>query len=291
MRDLLRCCVWLLCLWGGALQALTVTDDRQVQVTLERAPQRIVSLLPSLTETVCVLGACDRLVGVDRHSNWPQSVARLPHLGGLEDTQVEALVRLKPDLVLLARSSRVTSRLESLGLKVLALEPQNLADVQRVLLTLAQVLALPEPAQRADQLWRELQAGLRGVAQDMPVSLRGARVYFEAGAGGYAASEASFMGAILQSLGLNNVVPASLGSFPKLNPEFVVRADPDFILLGETAGESLQKRPGWAGLRAVRTQRVCAFERSQGDILVRPGPRMVDAARIIMECLKKHASA
>ena len=291
MRELLRCCVWLLCLWGGALQALTVTDDRQVPVTLERAPQRIVSLLPSLSETVCVLGACDRLVGVDRYSNWPPSVARLPHLGGLEDTQVEALVRLKPDLVLLARSSRVTSRLESLGLKVMALEPQNLSDVQRVMLKLAQVLALPEPAQRADQLWRELQAGLRSVAQDMPTPHRGARVYFEAGAGGYAASEASFMGEVLQALGLNNVVPASLGSFPKLNPEFVVRADPDFILLGETAGESLQKRPGWAGLRSVRTKRVCAFERSQGDILVRPGPRMVDAARIIMECLKKHASA
>jgi iron complex transport system substrate-binding protein len=290
MRDLLRCCVWLLCLWGGALHALTVTDDRQAQVTVDRVPQRIVSLLPSLSETVCVLGACDRLVGVDRYSNWPPSVARLPHLGGLEDTQVEALLRLKPDLVLLARSSRVTSRLESLGLKVLALEPQSLSDVQRVLLTLAQVLGLPEPAQRADQLWRELQAGLRGVAQDMPTSLRGARVYFEAGAGGYAASEASFMGEILQSLGLQNVVPASLGSFPKLNPEFVVRADPDFILLGETAGESLQKRPGWASLRAVRTQRVCAFDRSQVDVLVRSGPRMVDAARGIMECLKKHAS-
>jgi iron complex transport system substrate-binding protein len=290
MRDLLRCCVWLLCLWGGALHALTVTDDRQAQVTVDRVPQRIVSLLPSLSETVCVLGACDRLVGVDRYSNWPPSVARLPHLGGLEDTQVEALLRLKPDLVLLARSSRVTSRLESLGLKVLALEPQSLSDVQRVLLTLAQVLGLPEPAQRADQLWRELQAGLRGVAQDMPTSLRGARVYFEAGAGGYAASEASFMGEILQSLGLQNVVPASLGSFPKLNPEFVVRADPDFILLGETAGESLQKRPGWASLRAVRTQRVCAFDRSQVDVLVRSGPRMVDAARGIVECLKKHAS-
>ena len=282
--------MWLLCLWGGALHALTVTDDRQAQVTVDRVPQRIVSLLPSLSETVCVLGACDRLVGVDRYSNWPPSVARLPHLGGLEDTQVEALLRLKPDLVLLARSSRVTSRLESLGLKVLALEPQSLSDVQRVLLTLAQVLGLPEPAQRADQLWRELQAGLRGVAQDMPTSQRGARVYFEAGSGGYAASEASFMGEILQSLGLQNVVPASLGSFPKLNPEFVVRADPDFILLGETAGESLQKRPGWASLRAVRTQRVCAFDRSQVDVLVRSGPRMVDAARGIVECLKKHAS-
>lgn len=290
MRELLRFWVWLACLGCGTLQALTVTDDRQVQVTVDRAPQRIVSLLPSLSETVCVLGACDRLVGVDRYSNWPQSVARLPHLGGLEDTQVEALVRLKPDLVLLARSSRVTARLESLGLKVLALEPQTMADVQRVLLTLAQVLGLPEPAQRVGQLWRDWQAGLRSVAQDLPASARDARVYFEAGAGGYAASEASFIGEILQSLGLQNVVPGSLGSFPKLNPEFVLRADPDFILLGETAGESLQKRPGWAGLRAVRAQRVCAFDRSQVDVLVRSGPRMVDAARGIVECLRKLAT-
>jgi len=52
----------------------------------------------------------------------------------------------------------------------------------------------------------------------------------------------------------------------------------------------LQKRPGWAGLRAVRTQRVCAFDRSQVDVLVRSGPRTVDAARGIVECLKKHAS-
>ena len=61
-------------LWLHSAAAVTVTDDRQVAVTFTQAPKRIVTLLPSLAETVCVLGACDRLVGTDKHANWPASV-------------------------------------------------------------------------------------------------------------------------------------------------------------------------------------------------------------------------
>ena len=80
-------------------------------------------LLPSLTETVCELGQCHRLVGVDRYSNHPAPVRSLPQVGGGVDPNVEAVVALKPDLVLAAISSRGIERLESLGSKVLALEP------------------------------------------------------------------------------------------------------------------------------------------------------------------------
>ena len=120
----------LLCMMLTPASAVTLTDDRGVQVTLAKAPQRIITLLPSLAETVCVLGACNRLVGTDNFANWPDEVKKLPKLGGLDDTSLEALVRLKPDLVLAARSTRLINRLESLGLKVLALEPQNQADVK-----------------------------------------------------------------------------------------------------------------------------------------------------------------
>jgi iron complex transport system substrate-binding protein len=98
---------WLLIvLWSLALhaQALQVTDDRGVAVDLPQAPQRIVSLLPSLTEMVCELGACDRLVGVDNYSNWPASVHKLPRVGGLEDANIEFIVSLRPDVVLLSVS-------------------------------------------------------------------------------------------------------------------------------------------------------------------------------------------
>ena len=82
---------------------------------------------------MCELGQCQRLVGVDRYSNFPASVRRLPQVGGGLDPNIEAIVALKPDVVLLATSSRAGERLEALGIKVVALEPKSHADVQRVL--------------------------------------------------------------------------------------------------------------------------------------------------------------
>ena len=81
--------------------ALQLTDDRGVTVDLPRSPQRVVSLLPSLTETVCALGECRRLVGVDRYSNFPAEVRGLPQVGGGIDPSIEAVVALRPDVVLM----------------------------------------------------------------------------------------------------------------------------------------------------------------------------------------------
>ena len=136
--------VLLVLLQSFAAQAVEVVDDRGFRTTLAHAPQRIVSLLPSLTETICELGYCQRLVGVDRYSNFPTSLQSLPQLGGGMDPNIEAIVALKPDVVLMAKSSRAHERLEALGLKVVALEPKTYADVQRVTLTLGQLLAVAD---------------------------------------------------------------------------------------------------------------------------------------------------
>lgn len=284
MRGLVR--LWLaacLCALALAAQAIVVTDERGVGVELPKPPRRIVTLLPSLTESVCALGACDRLVGVDRYSNWPASVRGLPQVGGGIDPNVEAIVALKPDVVLLAKSSRVTDRLEALGLKVVVLEPKNHADVRRVLDALGQVLGAGDP--RA--VWREIDASVSAAAQSLPESVKRTRVYFEVNSAPYAAGEASFIGETLARLGAKNIVPPSLGPFPKLNPEFVVRADPDLIMVGERSAQGLEQRPGWGRIKAVREGRICRFTAEQSDVLVRPGPRMGEAARLMAECLQE----
>jgi iron complex transport system substrate-binding protein len=275
----------LLLLWMGAAsaQALTVTDERGVAVRFDQPPQRIVSLLPSLTEFVCALGACERLVGVDDYSNHPPSVRAVPHVGGMEDARVETIVALKPDLVLVPQSSRALERLQSLGLKVFVAEPRILADVERVLRLLGPVLGARDGA----QVWREVEQGVEAAARELPPSLRGTRVYFEVSTAPYAAGEASFIGELLARIGARNIVPASLGPFPKLNPEFVVRADPDVIMLAEDEPAArIEGRPGWQRMRAVRAGRVCVFDAAQRDVLVRAGPGMAEAARLMVQCLK-----
>lgn len=277
--------VGLMLLMVGSAHALQVTDDRGVVVNFDKTPQRIVSLLPSLTETVCELGQCARLVGVDRYSNFPASLRALPQVGGGLDPNIEAIVALKPDVVLMATSSRAGERLRSLGLKVVALEPKTYADVQRVMLKIGQLLEVAD----AQKIWRAIDAGVSAAAQSLPARVRGTRVYFEVNPGPYGAGEISFIGETLTRLGAKNIIPAKLGPFPKLNPEYIVRANPDLIMLGERSIDGLVQRPGWSGMRAMREKRVCVFPTEQANVLVRPGPRMAEGARLMAQCLADKA--
>ena len=272
----------LLLLVSAAAQALHVTDDRGIVVTFAQSPQRIVSVLPSLTETVCELGQCPRLVGADRYSNYPDRVRTLPKVGGGLDPNIEAIIALKPDVVLLATSSPAAARLESLGIKVVALEPKSYADARRVLEIVGKLLDVAD----AQRVWRAMDAGVSAAAQSIPERARNARVYFEVNSAPYAAGESSFIGETLTRLGARNIVPAALGPFPKINPEFVVRANPDVIMVGDATFAGMAQRPGWAGMPAIKAKRICVFTPEQSDIMVRPGPRMAEAARLMAECLK-----
>ncbi|MDP1956059.1 MAG: helical backbone metal receptor [Polaromonas sp.] len=278
-------CFWLITSQAHALQ---LTDDRNVTVNFSQSPQRIISLLPSLTESVCAMAQCHRLVGRDRYSNHPALVRQLPALGGGLDPNIEAIVALKPDVVLLATSSRVITRLESLGIKVVALEPKSHADVRRVLHKLGVLLEVSEE-QGAARLWRVIDTSVSAAAQSLSPQARKARVYFEVSRGPYAAGESSFIGETLTRLGVQNVVPASLGPFPKLNPEFVVRANPDVIMVGNRSMQAMATYPGWGGIKAVKEQRICVFGVDESDVVVRPGPRMAEAARLMANCLEKYA--
>ena len=281
----------LLCLAAPApAHALQLTDDRGVSVTFAQSPQRIVSLLPSLTESVCALEQCHRLIGVDRYSNYPDSVRSLPVVGGGLDPNIEAIVALKPDVVLLAISSRASQRLESLGIKVVALEPKSHVDVQRVLKKIGVLLDIPQ-AQGADRLWRIIDASVSAAAQSIPAQARNTRVYFEVSRGPYAAGQTSFIGETLTRLGVKNIIPASLGPFPRINPEFVVRANPDLIMVGNRSMQAMASYPGWSSIKAVKEQRICVYGVGESDVVVRPGPRMAEAARIMAQCIASKAGA
>lgn len=266
-----------------------VRDDRGATIRLAAPPQRVITLMPSLTETVCALGFCERLVGTDRHSNWPTgsagtvNVPALPKLGGMDDAQVERIIALRPDVVLVPGSVRAVDRLEALGLKVVVLEPRNQADARRVVATVATLMGRPE---QGAVLWARIEQQVQRAVARVPAALRGQKVYFEVDSAPYAAGSASFIGELLAQLGLGNIVPAALGPFPKLNPEFVVKAQPDLIMAVARNLADMPRRPGWASLKALQMHRTCAFDAARYDMLVRPGPRLGEAAELVADCLQ-----
>jgi iron complex transport system substrate-binding protein len=243
---------------------------------------RIVTLAPSLTEAVCALGHCAQLVGTDRHSTWPVSVLALPKVGGLEDAQIERIVTLRANMVLLGPRSRAGERLQALGVPVMMLDARTHADLKRMLVRLGD--SLGEPA-RAVALVARIDAELDAAASRMPAALRGRTVYVEVGAGSSAASDRSFIGETVARLGLVNIVSGELGLFPRINPELLLRRPPDIIIGPRATLANLADRPGWSALPAVRQQQMCLLDTDRMDLLSRPGPRLGEAAQMLVDCL------
>ncbi|MGE8321309.1 MAG: ABC transporter substrate-binding protein [Comamonas sp.] len=263
---------------------LQLTDARQRNVEFARPARRIVSLQPSFTEAICALGGCEALVGVDRFSTWPPQAAALPKVGSLRDPDIERIVALRPDLVLARPNHKVDERLESLGIRVLTLNAQTHEDMARELEMLAALLGRPGAGAR---LWQQTQQRLDALRQEMPPQWRGRKVYFELHSGMAAAGEASFIGQTLRSLGLVNIAGRDLPMYPKLSPEYVVRANPDVIITMADMPVPPADRQGWSRLAALREQRHCRIPNAEFDTLVRPGPRIDEAARRIVQCLRE----
>ena len=290
-KPLLLTCVRL-CLWWclcGLFQAqatagVRAQDDKGQPVVLARPAQRVVSLVPSATEVVCALGACGRLVAVDRWSNWPASVKALPRVGGMDDPNVELIALQQPDLVLVAPASRVAARLRSLGFAVAEVDTRDLEGVQRVLAELGVLLGRE---QAAKEVWLRIDKQIAQERSNVPAAAVAARVYVEVSASPHAAGPQSFIGQLITRLGGRNIVPDPLGAFPVLTPEFIVRADPDLIIVSTSGVQAMTARPGWAKLRAVRDGLICAVPPDDYDVLVRPGPRLGEAAGILARCFEK----
>ncbi len=285
-RAFLRCLVagvmsWAL-LAAPAAQAHAVRDQQGRTVEMARVPQRIVSLLPSATESLCALGACSRLVGVDAFSNHPPEIAALPRLGSVSAPQFEAIVRLKPDVVLMSHSPPLMARLAQFGIAVVVLDAQDLAGIRAQWQVLDSLLQ----QQRGDDLFARLQAELGRIAAGMR-QLPARRVYLEIDATPYAAGPASFIGELLAALGASNIVAPAQGAFARLTPEYVVRQNPQLIIhTAETSARDLAQRPGWAATDAVREGMICSLGRADTDLVSRPGPRLAEAAAVLARCLQ-----
>lgn len=265
---------------------LTVKDALGRSVTLTHAPQRIVSMIPSSTETVCAEDACDRLVGVDQFSNDPASVRELPHLGSGLDPNIEALVALKPDLVLADASSKeLVAKLTALGIPVYAGTPQS---YQQLFPTFRVIGRLIDEQTPAAVLVGRVQGAVDAVAR-LTAGLPKPTVYLELDKTPYSVGPTSYIGQLIAKAGGKDIVPARLGHYPQLDPAFIIQQNPDVILLADApfgvSPASVAARPGWGALKAVRTGKVIALSQRQIDELNRPGPRVVDAVEFLARIL------
>jgi iron complex transport system substrate-binding protein len=268
----------------------TITDEMDRTVTIEAEPQRIISMLPSHTETLCALDACDKLIGVDDFSNYPPEVDALPKLGGGltgydGGPDVEGIVALEPDLVLVSEYGDLAQLLEQAGLTVYAGSPQSYDDTFLFFEVLGQLTNKEiEATLLTDKVQKEVEAISNLVAGAESVS-----VYYEIDSTPYSVGPDSFIGVLLNKAGGQTIVTAEQGDFPQLDPEFIISSNPQVIILSDApSGESietLKARPGWENLQAIQNNKVFALTAEQNDLANRPGPRIAEVVRLFAQML------
>ena len=250
---------------------LTLTDDLGRRVILQAEPRRVVSVLPSTTETLCALGLCERLVGVDDYSDFPASVNKLPKVGGLYNPNIEAMVALKPDLVVVSKYGKLAESLAAAGITVMAINPETYDEVLSKTLVLGRVM---NREAQAKILVIQMRRDIAKIEILTKNAVRKPTAYYEVDPTPYTVGPNSFIGVLLGKAGAVNIIPASLGDFPKISPELVVQQNPQLILGVDLA--TAKARPGWANIAAVKSGRVTAIVPGSAldNLLTRPGPRL-----------------
>ncbi len=245
-----------------------------------KPPQRIVSLAPSVAEMLFALGLGDRIVGATDHCDFPPEAKKIPRVGGLGRPNVEKLLSLAPDIVIATDLERkdLAEALRREGIQVLELKIGNFAELFDAERKIGD--AVGEPQKAARQV-REMQAELDAAAE----ALRGhpARPAAQGLHRGLVRSahhrrREVLLDDVVARAGGVNVAHDLSQDYPTINPERVVRWDPDVILLcymteTKDAAAQVAGRIGWGGIKAVREGRIIAD--ISPDVLLRPGPRLV----------------
>jgi iron complex transport system substrate-binding protein len=260
-------------------------------VRVSSRPVRIVSLAPTATEMLYAIGAGSQVKAVDADSDYPAQAPRTK-LSGLEPN-VEAIVGYKPDLVVVSNyASGLAKRLAAFSIPVLNLPaPASLSGMYGEFDQLGQATGHLAAAQREDAA---LRSQVSQITAQVPHNSRQVTYYYELDQTYYSITSSTFVGSLFKLLGMKSIADgasgaAAAGGYPQLSSEYIIKANPDFIVLADTicchqSAAAVAKRPGWSGLTAVRDGHIILLN---DDIASRWGPRVVDLLRTVEAALAR----
>jgi len=269
---------------------VTITDSAGRQVAIPAPPQRIVALAPNQVEVLFAIGAGDRVVAVEKNTDFPPEAAKPKKIAAYPFPNLEEVVALNPDLVMVSFSleAQKVPEMERRGLRVLFLDaPKTVEGVFDQIATVGRATGrLPE----AEALVASMRQRIGAVEGRLRGTQRGPRTFYELDPTLFTAAPNSFIGDMLRILKVQNLAEGAPGDYPQLSAEAIIARDPEIILLGDHAQygygqetqETVKRRPGWGAVTAVRTGRIYAVH---PDLISRPGPRIADGLEALARLL------
>lgn len=270
---------------------LTFTDGLGREVKLNGPAQRVVSLAPSNTEILFAVGAGKQVVGRDEFADFPEEAKSIQSVGGsMGEYSTEAIVALKPDLVLAAEINppELVKQLEDLGLTVYYLKnPLRLEEMYKNLEIVGQLTG-----HDVTKLVDSLKARVAAVDEKVKTVTEKPVVFYEIDATDatkpYTYGPGTFGDLLITRAGGVNLATAAgiTDPYPQVSLEQVVATDPNLIVLGDSmwgiSAEAVKARAGWDVLEAVKNDQIFPFD---DNLVSRPGPRLVDGLEQLAKLL------
>jgi iron complex transport system substrate-binding protein len=252
-------------------------DEQGRAVKIDADPQRIISLAPSVTETLFALGLGDRIVGVTSYCDYPPEAGRKEPIGDTLRPNLEKIVALKPDLVIASTASQLEQfvrRLDELGIPIYVTNPRGIDDV---LASIARIGEITGARARAVELTHSLRARIDATERRV-ATLEKPKVLFLLGAEPLiTAGATSFVTDLIRRAGGKSISDDAPGDYPQYSLETAIAKRPEVIFLqaGESALPSrLKQTPAAESGRVYRLN---------DDLLLRPGPRIVEGLEQMAE--------
>jgi iron complex transport system substrate-binding protein len=262
-------------------------------VHVARRPTAIVSLSPSATEMLYAIGAGAQVKAVDSNSNYPAQAPRTKL--SYFSPNVEAIAAERPDLVVVSNDSSngatLTKRLATFGIPVLELPaPANLAGVYAEFSQLGRATGHQHQASTEVST---LRGQIRKIIAAVPHRSKPLTYYYELDQTYYSVTSDTFIGRLLGMLGMKSIADSAKGAsaaggYPQLSAEFIVKANPSYIILADTicchqSRSTVAGRPGWSRMAAVKSKHIIMLN---DDIASRWGPRVVDLLRAVLAAIR-----
>lgn len=261
-------------------------DARKVRVRILKPANRIVSLAPSLTETLLALGAAPKLVGCTDHCKAPGLSATIPRVGTLDAPNLEAILSLKTDLVVcsLITPKAAVDRLTALGITVVSLRQQSLDDVLNETSSLGKLSGFEAAA---NQLLATLEARIHSTRDQLLNVPKIKTLLLYDLENLFSAGRNSFPGKLVELCGGENLAAKASSDWPRLSLEFILREDPEVILFAQDpskkdAYKNWETDPLLKNISAVKNHRVVPVP---AQLLYIPGPRALEAIEVILKAL------
>jgi iron complex transport system substrate-binding protein len=248
-----------------------------VRATEAPLPKKVVSLAPSVTETIFALGFGDRLVGVTTYCDYPAEARKLPKIGDFMNPSLEAVIAKKPDLVIgvIGATDPVKAReMERLGLRVVLVSVANLKDV---LASISSIAALLGNAKAGEKLVAKIRAQVEDVKKRIAPAAR-RKVLLVVGVHPViAVGGKNFIDELIALAGGENIAGNAAQPWLNLPDEVVVAKAPQVIIEAGMGSEREKSGKQWGDLKsvpAVREERIYSYP---SDKILRPGPRFGEA--------------